>query len=391
MAKKRHGGLGRGLDALIPMAGKSVPDRGNEEEKAGSGRGISSENSGQEMDADDRSSGTGAGNSTGEIATPSGGDDGNIFGERKSGLSDGSSEDYSKGFSKENSFAGRESSGSGFSGDVRMLRLSQVDPNRSQPRSKFEEEALEELADSIRQFGVLQPILVQKKGSRYEIIAGERRWRASHKAGLKEIPAVVREYSDEEAVELSLIENIQREDLNPIEEAKAFKRLLDEFGLRQEDLAARVSKSRTAITNAVRLLKLDERVQEMIISEELSMGHARALIPVEIPEEQFILAKDIAERKLSVREVEKLVKKRLAMASKEAKDQDNKGGIRGEKESNGKDTDPALELAYRAIEERLKQSLGTKATIRHSGNGTGKIEIAFYSHEDLEQIVDLLT
>lgn len=391
MAKKRHGGLGRGLDALIPMAGKSVPDRGNEEEKAGSGRGISSENSGQEMDADDRSSGTGAGNSTGEIATPSGGDDGNIFGERKSGLSDGSSEDYSKGFSKENSFAGRESSGSGFSGDVRMLRLSQVDPNRSQPRSKFEEEALEELADSIRQFGVLQPILVQKKGSRYDIIAGERRWRASHKAGLKEIPAVVREYSDEEAVELSLIENIQREDLNPIEEAKAFKRLLDEFGLRQEDLAARVSKSRTAITNAVRLLKLDERVQEMIISEELSMGHARALIPVEIPEEQFILAKDIAERKLSVREVEKLVKKRLAMASKEAKDQDNKGGIRGEKESNGKDTDPALELAYRAIEERLKQSLGTKATIRHSGNGTGKIEIAFYSHEDLEQIVDLLT
>ncbi len=391
MAKKRHGGLGRGLDALIPMAGKSVPDRGNEEEKAGSGRGISSENSGQEMDADDRSSGTGAGNSTGEIATPSGGDDGNIFGERKSGLSDGSSEDYSKGFSKENSFVGRESSGSGFSGDVRMLRLSQVDPNRSQPRSKFEEEALEELADSIRQFGVLQPILVQKKGSRYEIIAGERRWRASHKAGLKEIPAVVREYSDEEAVELSLIENIQREDLNPIEEAKAFKRLLDEFGLRQEDLAARVSKSRTAITNAVRLLKLDERVQEMIISEELSMGHARALIPVEIPEEQFILAKDIAERKLSVREVEKLVKKRLAMASKEAKDQDNKGGIRGEKESNGKDTDPALELAYRAIEERLKQSLGTKATIRHSGNGTGKIEIAFYSHEDLEQIVDLLT
>lgn len=383
MAKKRHGGLGRGLDALIPMAGKSVPDRGNEEEKTGSGQGISSENSGQEMEAEDHSSETGAGNSAGKITTPSGGDDGDIFSERNSSLSEGSS--------KENSFAGRESSGSGFSGDVRMLRLSQVDPNRSQPRSKFEEEALEELADSIRQFGVLQPILVQKKGSRYEIIAGERRWRASHKAGLKEIPAVVREYSDEEAVELSLIENIQREDLNPIEEARAFKRLLDEFGLRQEDLAARVSKSRTAITNAVRLLKLDERVQEMIISEELSMGHARALISVEIPEEQFILAKEIAERKLSVREVEKLVKKRLAMASRAAKDQDNKSGIKGEKESDGKDTDPALELAYRAIEERLKQSLGTKATIRHSGNGTGKIEIAFYSHEDLEQIVDLLT
>ncbi|MDO5132108.1 MAG: ParB/RepB/Spo0J family partition protein [Eubacteriales bacterium] len=264
---------------------------------------------------------------------------------------------------------------------VRMLRLSQVDPNRSQPRSRFEEEALEELADSIRQFGILQPILVQKKGARYEIIAGERRWRASRKAGLKEIPAVVREYSDEEAVELSLIENIQREDLNPIEEAKAFKRLLEEFGLRQEELAARVSKSRTAITNAVRLLKLDERVQDMIVEEQLSMGHARALIPVEIPEEQFLLAQQIANKKLSVREVEKLVKKHLSKSS----------GKKGKAKGGQTEEDPALLLAYREIEERLKQTLGTKATIRHSAGGAGRLEIEFYSHEDLEKIVDLLS
>ena len=263
-----------------------------------------------------------------------------------------------------------------------MLRLSQVDPNRSQPRKKFEEESLEELADSIRRFGVLQPILVKKTGSRYEIIAGERRWRASRKAGLREIPAIVREYSDQETVELSLIENIQREDLNPIEEAKAFKRLLDEFGLRQEDLAERVSKSRTAITNAIRLLKLDERVQNMVIEEKISMGHARALIPVEIPEEQYLLACQVSDKKLSVRDVEKLVKKI-------GKGRDS--GKNGKKVKPAGEADPALELAYKAIEERLKQSLGTKASIRHGGDGTGKIEIEFYSSEDLEKIVDLLT
>ncbi|MBE5998068.1 MAG: ParB/RepB/Spo0J family partition protein [Sarcina sp.] len=262
-----------------------------------------------------------------------------------------------------------------------MLRLSQVDPNRSQPRKNFEDEALEELADSIRQFGVLQPILVQKKGSRYEIIAGERRWRASRKAGLMEIPAIVREYSDRETLELSLIENIQREDLNPIEEARAFKRLLEEFGLRQEDLAARVSKSRTAITNALRLLKLDDRVQNMLITQELSMGHARALLPVEIPEEQFLLAQQAAEKHLSVRDVEKMIRNRKA----------GKKTVKAAAGRAGKEADPALELAYKEIEERLKQALGTKAAIRSSGDGTGKLEIEFYSHEDLEKIVDLLT
>ena len=211
--------------------------------------------------------------------------------------------------------------------------------------------------------------------------SGERRWRAARKAGLTEIPAIVREYTDQETLELSLIENIQREDLNPIEEAKAFRRLVEEFSLRQEDLAVRVSKSRTAITNSLRLLKLDERVQDMIVQGQISMGHARALIPVEIPEEQYLIAQQIAEKHLSVRDVEKLIKARLSGKKK--------------KKDSGKDKtaerDPALELAYKEIEERLKQSLGTKTTIRHSGDGTGKLEIEFYSHEDLEKIVDMLT
>ena len=297
--------------------------------------------------------------------------------------SEESGEAYSAAVSAGLSGSQSESKESSASADdsIRTLRLSQIDPNRSQPRQYFEDESLDELSESIRQFGVLQPILVQKKGNRYEIIAGERRWRAARKAGLTEIPAIVREYTDQETLELSLIENIQREDLNPIEEAKAFRRLVEEFSLRQEDLAVRVSKSRTAITNSLRLLKLDERVQDMIVQGQISMGHARALIPVEIPEEQYLIAQQIAEKHLSVRDVEKLIKARLSGKKK--------------KKDSGKDKtaerDPALELAYKEIEERLKQSLGTKTTIRHSGDGTGKLEIEFYSHEDLEKIVDMLT
>lgn len=354
MARKKHGGLGRGLDALIPQA---------PQEKTVKQEALTQETSREEIrsaqeikSAEDRNEIHSA--ETDEIrAVPAE--------EPSSNPANPAEAD----FSADNS------------GGVQMLRLSQVDPNRSQPRKNFADEALEELADSIRQFGVLQPILVQKKGARYEIIAGERRWRACRKAGLTEIPAIVREYSDQETVELSLIENIQREDLNPIEEAKAFRRLLEEFGLRQEDLAARVSKSRTAITNAVRLLKLDDRVQNMIITEQISMGHARALLPVEIPEEQFLLAQQAAEKHLSVRDVEKMIRNRTAKKKT------------GKKSADTTETaaDPALELAYKTIEERLKQSLGTKASIRHSGDGTGKLEIEFYSHEDLEKIVDLLT
>ena len=405
MAKKRHGGLGRGLDALIPMAGINRSSR----EKNNSNNDDNKENAGVEINKasgenlSDRSSekkysetsdpAFDRENTSGQ-EFPSGGPEQtrNIYNENSdAGQPDKeASSGQPDGKEMSGTDAGGSSSSVNVSGTdwggspgpvntgVQMLRLSQVDPNRSQPRRIFEEDALDELADSIRQFGVLQPILVQKKDGRYEIIAGERRWRACRKAGLKEIPAIIREYSDQETLELSLIENIQREDLNPIEEAKAFKSLLDEFGLRQEDLAARVSKSRTAITNSVRLLKLDERVQDMIIQKEISMGHARALIPVEIPEEQFLIAQQIADRHLSVRDVEKLIKKRKA------------SGAALKKKNPGAETDPALELSYREIEERMKQSLGTKVSIRYGRDGKGKMEIDFYSHEDLERIVDLL-
>ena len=388
MAKRRHGGLGRGLDALIPQKPWKEPEKEEKktdgiEEAKGSGpekdsgaeRAAASESRDEESVLSEVPSET-ASPEAGSVQKSAGGSG-------DSGESGESGEAASAAVSADSSGSQSESKESSASADdsIRTLRLSQIDPNRSQPRQYFEDESLDELSESIRQFGVLQPILVQKKENRYEIIAGERRWRAARKAGLTEIPAIVREYTDQETLELSLIENIQREDLNPIEEAKAFRRLVEEFSLRQEDLAVRVSKSRTAITNSLRLLKLDERVQDMIVQGQISMGHARALIPVEIPEEQYLIAQQIAEKHLSVRDVEKLIKARLSGKKK--------------KKDSGKDKtaerDPALELAYKEIEERLKQSLGTKTTIRHSGDGTGKLEIEFYSHEDLEKIVDMLT
>ena len=379
MAKKRHGGLGRGLDALIPQARPQEPTREeSNKERPGGGQSAGAPAA--------QNAGTGAGNAAGNADSAlssegSGSDSSGAATQSGQGIQQDPQSVSQSGTRSGSGSVMQEEAEAGGTGAVMTLRLSQIDPNRSQPRQKFEDESLDELADSIRQFGVLQPILVQKKGNRFEIIAGERRWRASRKAGLTEIPAIVREYSDQETLELSLIENIQREDLNPIEEAKAFQRLLEEFHLRQEDLAARVSKSRTAITNSVRLLKLDERVQDMLEQGQLSMGHARALIPLEIAEEQYLIAREIADRHLSVRDVEKLIKSRLS-GKKKKKDT---------KKDAAEKTDPALELAYKEIEERLKQSLGTKTTIRHSGDGSGKLEIEFYSHEDLEKIVDMLT
>lgn len=379
MAKKRHGGLGRGLDALIPQARPQEPTREeSNKERPGGGQSAGVPAA--------QNAGTGAGNAAGNADSAlssegSGSDSSGAALQSGQGIQQDPQSVSQSGTWSGSGSVMQEEAEAGGTGTVMTLRLSQIDPNRSQPRQKFEDESLDELADSIRQFGVLQPILVQKKGNRFEIIAGERRWRASRKAGLTEIPAIVREYSDQETLELSLIENIQREDLNPIEEAKAFQRLLEEFHLRQEDLAARVSKSRTAITNSVRLLKLDERVQDMLEQGQLSMGHARALIPLEIAEEQYLIAREIADRHLSVRDVEKLIKSRLS-GKKKKKDT---------KKDAAEKTDPALELAYKEIEERLKQSLGTKTTIRHSGDGSGKLEIEFYSHEDLEKIVDMLT
>ncbi len=255
-----------------------------------------------------------------------------------------------------------------------LIKITLIEPNREQPRKNFDEDALLELAESIKQFGLLQPILVQDKKSYYEIIAGERRWRAAKIAGLKEVPVIIKNLSDQEIVEISLIENIQREDLNPIEEALAYKRLLTEFHLKQDEVAERVSKSRTAVTNSMRLLKLCDEVQQMIIDDMITTGHARALISIEDPEQQYMIAQKIFDEKLSVRDVEKLVKN-LNKPEKEKKVvQENK----------------ALEIIYKNIEEQLKQSLGTKVSISSKGDDKGKIEIEFYNHDDLEKIADKL-
>ena len=257
-------------------------------------------------------------------------------------------------------------------GNGEFLPINKVEPNRDQPRRKFEEDALLELAESIKQFGVIQPLLVQKKKDYYEIIAGERRWRASKIAGLKEVPVIIREYSKEEAVEVSLIENIQRENLNAIEEAMAYKRLLEEFSLKQDEVAERVSKSRTAVTNAMRLLKLSDKVQQMVIDELISTGHARALLAVEDEEQQGILAERIFDENLSVRDVEKLMK-----------------SLKQQEEARKKEK-PEHMFLYEEIENRLKDIIGTKVNVNPRKNGKGKIEIEYYSTEELDRIFELL-
>ena len=254
-----------------------------------------------------------------------------------------------------------------------IVKISMVEPNREQPRKNFAEDYLQELADSIKQFGLLQPILVQDKKSYYEIIAGERRWRAAKIAGLKEVPVIIRNLTDQEVVEISLIENIQREDLNPIEEAQAYKRLLTEFHLKQDEVAERVSKSRTAVTNSMRLLKLCDPVQKMVVDGMISTGHARALLAIEDPEQQYLIAQKVFDEKLSVREVEKLVKN-LNKPPKPAKIENS-----------------TLNIIYQDISEKLKQSLGTKVSIQAKENGSGKIEIEFYNHEDLDRLLEQIT
>ena len=252
------------------------------------------------------------------------------------------------------------------------LKITEVEPNREQPRRNFDEDALLELADSIRQFGILQPLIVQKRDGYYEIIAGERRWRAAKMAGLKEVPVIIKDYTDQQIVEISLIENIQREDLNPIEEAAAFKRLLTEFHLKQDEVAERVSKSRTAVTNSMRLLKLDERVQQMVIDDMISTGHARALLGIEDKELQFRLAQRVFDEKLSVREVERLMK----TLSEKEKEKKEKLQIKNE-------------FIYQDLEEKMKAMLGTKVSINHKANNKGKIVIDYYSNEELERLMEL--
>ena len=263
-----------------------------------------------------------------------------------------------------------------------IVRISEVEPNREQPRKKFDDDKLAELSESIKTYGLLQPILVQKRDGYYEIIAGERRWRAALKAGLKEIPVIVRDYTEKEILELSLVENIQRENLNPIEEAIAYKRLMDEFGLGQEEVAQRVSKSRSAVANSLRLLKLEENVQKMVIDGEISMGHARALLPLEDPEKQLSTAKEIVDKKLSVRETEKKVKEILSSRD----ETDTK-----KPETKQQEEDPSIAIIYKQIEERLQQTLHTKVSIQRKRNGHGKLLIDFYNSDDLDKIIDKLT
>lgn len=252
-----------------------------------------------------------------------------------------------------------------------MIKITKVEPNREQPRRNFEEDSLLELADSIKQIGILQPLIVQKKKDYYEIIAGERRWRAAKLAGLKEVPVIVRDFTEQEVVEIALIENIQREDLNPIEEAMAFKKLLTEFHLKQDEVAERVSKSRTAVTNSMRLLKLNEKVQQMIIDDMISTGHARTLLAIEDQEQQYILANRIFDEKLSVRETEKLIK-----TLKDPKKDKPKKTIENE-------------FIYKDIEEKMKSVMGTKVHVNPKSKGKGKIEIEYYSEEELERIFDM--
>lgn len=258
------------------------------------------------------------------------------------------------------------------SGELK-LKISLVEPNREQPRKQFDEDSLVELSESIKQYGILQPLIVSNKGDYYEIIAGERRWRAAKLAGLKEVPVIIKKYNDREVVEISLIENIQRENLNPIEEAQAYKRLMDEFHLKQDEIAERVSKSRTAVTNSMRLLKLAPKVQEMLVDEMLSAGHARTILGIEDPDMQILVANRVFDEKLSVRETEKLVKTML-----------------NPKQKKEPVPSTAEDTAYEQLEEKLKGWLGTKVSIARKKNNKGKIEIEYYSQEELERLIDLL-
>ncbi len=259
-----------------------------------------------------------------------------------------------------------------YKNSIVMMNISKVEPNRNQPRKNFNEDALNELADSIKEHGIIEPLIVQDRKSYYEIIAGERRWRAANIAGLTEVPIIIKDLTEQEIVEIALIENIQREDLNPIEEAQAYKRLIDDFNLKQDEVADKVSKSRTAITNTMRLLKLCPEVQQMVIDEMISEGHARALLGIENAQVQTELAQQAFDQKMSVREIEKIVR-----------------NIGKEKKAKAK-KDEQISIAYKEYENKLKEKLGTKVNISLKENGAGKIEIDFYSNDDFERIIECI-
>lgn len=259
-------------------------------------------------------------------------------------------------------------------GQIVKVEIGKVEPNRNQPRKTFDEDSLIELAENIKQIGIVNPLIVTEKGDHYEIVGGERRWRAAMKLGLKEVPVIIKNLTEEEIAVYSIIDNVQREDVNPIEGALAFKRLIDEFNYTQDKIAEKISKSRVYVTNSLRLLKLCDRVREMVIEGMLSTGHARALIPVEDPKEQAELAQEVFDKQLSVRETEKLVKKLGKTSPRKPKVQKNE----------------SIDAVYAELSEKCKQAIGTKVDIISKGDGTGKIEIEFYSSDDLEKITDRL-
>jgi ParB family chromosome partitioning protein len=256
------------------------------------------------------------------------------------------------------------------------ININDVGPNKEQPRKKFDEDLLQELADSIKQYGIIQPLVVIKKDTYYEIVAGERRWRAARIAGLKKVPVIIKGYTPREILEVSLIENIQREDLNPIEEAIAYKKLINNFKLKQDEVADKVSKSRSAVANSMRLLNLDERVQHMIIDEMISSGHARTLLAIKDNNTQYNIANKIFDEKLSVRDAEKLIRNLMKTNNKK---------------TTIKKEDDLISI-YKDIEEKFKEILGTKVNINHKNNKkTGKIEIEYYSDDELERLIELIS
>lgn len=262
--------------------------------------------------------------------------------------------------------------------EIDTIDINKIEPNATQPRKFFDEDSLQELAESIRQHGLIEPLIVQKsKEDFYSIIAGERRWRAARIAGLKDIPVIVKEYNSQQIIEIALIENLQREDLNPIEEAEAFNRLIEEYNLKQDEVAEKVSKSRVTITNSLRLLKLDERVRNMIIEDKIKSGHARALLTIEDVDEQYNAAVKIFDEKLSVRETERLVK--LINSKETAPKKEEKIETQQEK------------LIFKQYEEKLKLVMGTKVNISHKNDGKGKIEIEYYSPEEFERLIDIMS
>lgn len=377
MAKRGRGGLGRGLDSLIPdrvsQRKKTEPKKENKKSPEGNdlGQQIADDirRSTEELsDAKDFSENNGKPENKEQQNAKE------ALRESEKTAADLIVEDVSDSDSKETRTEKSDTPVYEKSEPVVKLRISLVEPKRDQPRKYFDDQAIDELADSIGQYGIISPLLVQKKDNYYEIIAGERRWRAAKKAGLKEVPVIIKNISDREAVEISLIENIQREDLNPMEESRAYERLVKEYGLSQEEVAQKVSRSRSAVTNSMRLLKLQPSVQKMVEEGSLSEGHARTIVSIEDPILQKEVAEQVIESNLSVRQTETLVKSLQ----------------KSDKVPHKKARDIQKETLLQDLADHLKNKLGTKVSIRPRGKNKGRIEIEYYSDEELDRIYELL-